>query len=141
MASPTAASITPLPIPANSRWRTMRIRTLRIAFDFPGDQSHRWAASVRDPGFVRDVSGYFARLRTRRRACAIMQRYYGRSEDLEFVGARGLHGHLQSRLPLYRQWFVEAAEQSSQDWRLLAAIGYQESKWNPSAASASGAKG
>ena len=43
--------------------------------------------------------------------------------------------HLQSRLPLYKQWFDEAAEQSSQDWRLLAAIGYQESKWNPSAAS------
>ena len=49
--------------------------------------------------------------------------------------------HLQSRLPLYKQWFEEAAEQSSQDWRLLAAIGYQESKWNPSAASASGAQG
>ena len=39
--------------------------------------------------------------------------------------------HLQSRLPLYKKWFEEAAEQSSQDWRLLAAIGYQESKWNP----------
>ena len=49
--------------------------------------------------------------------------------------------HMQSRLPLYKQWFVEAAEQSSQDWRLLAAIGYQESKWNPRAASSSGARG
>ena len=49
--------------------------------------------------------------------------------------------HLQSRLPLYKKWFEEAAEQSSQDWRLLAAIGYQESKWNPKAASPSGAKG
>jgi len=49
--------------------------------------------------------------------------------------------HLQSRLPLYKQWFVEAAEQSSQDWRLLAAMGYQESKWNPSAASSAGARG
>ena len=39
--------------------------------------------------------------------------------------------HLQSRLPLYKKWFEQAAAQSSQDWRLLAAIGYQESKWNP----------
>ena len=54
---------------------------------------------------------------------------------LEFAGAPGFMRHLQSRLPLYKKWFVEAAEQSSQDWRLLAAIGYQESKWNPSAAS------
>jgi membrane-bound lytic murein transglycosylase F len=49
--------------------------------------------------------------------------------------------NVQSRLPLYKKWFEEAAEQSSQDWRLLAAIGYQESKWNPLAASTSGAFG
>ena len=48
---------------------------------------------------------------------------------------------MHSRLPLYKKWFEEAAAQSSQDWRLLAAIGYQESKWNPSAASPSGAVG
>ncbi len=114
---------------------------LRIAFDFPGTKSIAWAASVRDGSFVRDVSGYFARLSASGELAAIMQRYYGRSQDMEFVGTRTFMGHLQSRLPLYRQWFVEAAEQSSQDWRLLAAIGYQESKWNPSALSASGAKG
>jgi membrane-bound lytic murein transglycosylase F len=114
---------------------------LRIAFDFPGEQSIAWAASSRDPSFVVDVSDYFERLRTGGQLAAIMQRYYGRSDDLEFSGARTFMGHLQSRLPLYQQWFVEAAEQSDQDWRLLAAIGYQESKWNPSAASASGAKG
>ena len=114
---------------------------LRIAFDFPADKSIAWAASVRDPNFVHDVSGYFARLRADGDLAAIMRRFYGRSEDVEFVGERTFMGHLQSRLPLYRQWFVEAAEQSSQDWRLLAAMGYQESKWNPSAASAAGAKG
>lgn len=114
---------------------------LRIAFDFPGEQSIAWAASARDPNFVRDVGGYFARLRSGGQLASIMQRYYGRTDDLDYLGARAFMGHLQSRLPLYRQWFIEAAEQSSQDWRLLAAMGYQESKWNPSAASGSGAKG
>jgi membrane-bound lytic murein transglycosylase F len=114
---------------------------LRIAFDFPVEQSIAWAASERDPRFVLEVSDYFERLRTGGQLAGIMQRYYGRSDDLESTGARTFMGHLQSRLPLYRQWFVEAAEQSDQDWRLLAAIGYQESKWNPSASSASGAKG
>ena len=104
---------------------------LRIAFDFPGIQSLAWAASTRDPGFLRDVSDYFARLNASGELAAIVLRYYGRSEDLEFAGTRGFMLHLQSRLPLYKKWFEEAAEQSSQDWRLLAAIGYQESKWNP----------
>jgi membrane-bound lytic murein transglycosylase F len=114
---------------------------LRIAFDLPGSQSLAWAASDRDPEFLHDMSNYFARLNVNGELASIVKRYYGRSEDLEFVGARGFMRHLQYRLPLYQKWFEEAAEQSSQDWRLLAAIGYQESKWNPSAASASGAKG
>ncbi len=114
---------------------------LRIAFDLPGSRSIAWAASARDPGFLHDMGNYFDRLNVDGELAAIVQRYYGRSEPLEFVGARGFMRHLQSRLPLYQKWFEEAAEQSRQDWRLLAAIGYQESKWNPTAASASGAKG
>ena len=114
---------------------------LRIAFDFSGSQSVAWAATTRDPKFLRTVSAYFARLNNSGELAAIVQRYYGRSEDLEFAGAPDFMHHLQSRLPLYKKWFEEAAAQSSQDWRLLAAIGYQESKWNPRAASPSGAKG
>ena len=114
---------------------------LRIAFDFPGSQSLAWAVSTHDADFLRDVSYYFSRMNTDGELAAIVKRYYGRSEDMDFVGARGFMRHLQSRLPLYKKWFEEAAEQSSQDWRLLAAIGYQESKWNPGASSAAGAKG
>ncbi len=114
---------------------------LRIAFDFPGPQSVAWAASTRYPEFLLDMSAYFAALNRDGELASIVNRYYDRSEDLELVGERGFIQHLQSRLPLYKKWFEEAAEQSSQDWRLLAAIGYQESKWNPSAASGAGARG
>jgi len=49
--------------------------------------------------------------------------------------------HVVERLPRYQPWFAEAAKQTGIDWRLLAAIGYQESKWNPSASSEDGALG
>jgi membrane-bound lytic murein transglycosylase F len=114
---------------------------LRIAFDFPGNRPLAWAASNRDPGFNHDLAEYFSHLYANGELTAILKRYYGPAEDAEFAAQPGFMRHLQSRLPLYKQWFVEAAEQSSQDWRLLAAIGYQESKWNPSAASSAGAKG
>jgi membrane-bound lytic murein transglycosylase F len=114
---------------------------LRIAFDFPGSQSLAWAASNRYPEFQRDMSVFFSSLNSTGELAAIVKHYYGRSEDAEFAEAPVFMRHLQSRLPLYKRWFEEAAQQSSQDWRLLAAIGYQESKWNPSAASASGALG
>jgi len=114
---------------------------LRIAFDFPGSRPLAWAASARDPAFTHHVAEYFARMNSDGELAPIVKRYYGRSEDPEFAGEPAFMRNLQSRLPLYKQWFVEAAEQSSQDWRLLAAIGYQESKWNPGAASSAGAKG
>jgi membrane-bound lytic murein transglycosylase F len=114
---------------------------LRIAFDFPGNRPLAWAASDRDRGFAGDMAKYFARFKGGGELATIVNRYYGRTEEAEFAGGPGFMRHLQSRLPLYKQWFVEAAEQSSQDWRLLAAMGYQESKWNPSAASSAGARG
>jgi membrane-bound lytic murein transglycosylase F len=114
---------------------------LRIAFDFPGSQSLAWAASDRYPEFRQAMGAYFANLHGTGELAVIVNRYYGRSEDAEFAEAPDFMRHLQSRLPLYKKWFEEAAEQSSQDWRLLAAIGYQESKWNPRAASGSGALG
>jgi membrane-bound lytic murein transglycosylase F len=44
-------------------------------------------------------------------------------------------------LPQYRQLFQEAEETSGVDWRLLAAIGYQESHWDPAATSPTGVRG
>lgn len=114
---------------------------LRIAFDFPGSRSVAWAVSARDPEFLSEVYDYFARIHRNGVLASIVDRYYGRSEQFEFASESGFMQHMQSRLPLYQQWFAQAAEKSSQDWRLLAAIGYQESKWNPRAASAAGALG
>src|ERR1700678_1399014 len=114
---------------------------LRIAFDFPGSQSLAWAASDRYPEFRQTMGAYFASLSQKGELAAVVNRYYGHSEDAELAEAPDFMRHMQSRLPLYKKWFEEAADESSQDWRLLAAIGYQESKWNPHAASGSRALG
>ncbi len=114
---------------------------LRVAFDFPGVQSLAWAASDRDPSFLRAIGEYFSHLNSDGELAAIVQRYYGREDDQEFAGTSSFMRDLKARLPLYQRWFQEAAQASRQDWRLLAAIGYQESKWNPIATSPTGAKG
>ena len=41
--------------------------------------------------------------------------------------------HLQQRLPRYEKAFRETAKEHGIDWRLLAAIGYRESHWQPEA--------
>jgi len=48
---------------------------------------------------------------------------------------------LRELLPQYRHAFEAAQAASGTDWRLLAAVGYQESQWDPFAASETGARG
>jgi len=55
--------------------------------------------------------------------------------------AADFHGHIQTRLPSLRPPFEAAARETGISWRTLAALGYQESRWRPSAVSPRGAQG
>ena len=48
---------------------------------------------------------------------------------------------MRNTLPQYRPHFQEAQIQTGIDWRLLAALAYQESRWNPVATSRTGVRG
>jgi membrane-bound lytic murein transglycosylase F len=55
--------------------------------------------------------------------------------------AADFHAHIQTRLPHLRPAFEAAARDIGFDWRVLAALGYQESRWRPAAVSPKGAQG
>ena len=100
------------------------------AFSNLGDASLRKAACRFLQGLERD--GTLKRLRAR---------YFGHSGRLNFVDTREFWRHVRDRLPRYRAYFERAAEQTGIDWRLLAAIGYQESHWREDAVSPTGVRG
>jgi membrane-bound lytic murein transglycosylase F len=55
--------------------------------------------------------------------------------------AADFHSHIDTRLPHLRAPFEAAARDTGISWRLLAALGYQESRWRPAAVSPMGAQG
>ena len=63
------------------------------------------------------------------------------SGDFNYESAHQFQADIALRLPALQALFEEAAQQTGLDWRLLAAVGYQESKWQGAAASADGARG
>ena len=71
----------------------------------------------------------------------VKDRYYGHTDKFDYVGTRNFIRHYESRLPRYRAIFEEAAAEWGVDWRLLAAIGYQESHWRSGAVSPTGVRG
>ena len=58
-----------------------------------------------------------------------------------FIGSREFIADMTTKLPIYEDKFKEAASVYNLDWKLLAAISYQESKWNNNAISPTGVKG
>jgi len=71
----------------------------------------------------------------------LAERFYGHLDRLNYVGARTFVHHLKNRLPKYDELFRAHAAAYNLDWRLLAAIGYQESHWRPNAVSPTGVRG
>ncbi|WP_029919590.1 transglycosylase SLT domain-containing protein [Nevskia soli] len=58
-----------------------------------------------------------------------------------YFGTGNFSDDVDAVLPQYRGNFEEAARRNGLDWRLLAAVGYQESRWNPAAESPTGVRG
>ena len=115
---------------------------VRVAFELGEPQQLAWAMKPGYDGSLRDaVARYFEQVRSNGLLAALEDRYFGHTEDFDYVGARTFLRHIERRLPRYRVWFQEAAEKVGMDWRLLAAVGYQESHWNPRAVSPTGVRG
>lgn len=115
---------------------------LRVAFDISPPVPLAWAFPPgEDRSLIEKAEEYFAALQESGELDQLLEHYYGYVSDFDYVGTRRYMKHIEQRLPSYRGWFREAANQTGEDWRLLAAIGYQESHWDPEAVSPTGVRG
>lgn len=67
------------------------------------------------------------------------EKYFGHVQNFDFVDTRTFLQRAKSLLPKYQDLFKTHA--NLVDWRLLAAISYQESHWDPEARSYTGVRG
>lgn len=115
---------------------------LRIALDLDVANSIAWAfPTYGGRSLVERADQYLQKIRRNGELTRILDRYYGHNDDFDYVGTRAFIRHYESRLPRYREMFESAADRTSLDWTLLAAIGYQESHWRRSAVSPTGVRG
>lgn len=115
---------------------------VRVAFDLEERQNLAWALPPgADDSLLQAVNRFIEQARQDKTLQQLGERYYGQGEVLGYVGTVTFAKHLQQRLPRYEQHFRKAAEKYKVDWRLLAAIGYQESMWQPDAVSKTGVRG
>ncbi len=115
---------------------------LRVALDLQLDDPLAWAFRKTDGGsLLREADEFLINTKRSGVLAQVNDRYYGHAEKFDYVGTRAFIRHFESRLPRYLDLFKQASLQTNIDWRLLAAIGYQESHWRPKAVSPTGVRG
>jgi len=102
-----------------------------VGFALPTDRPVQWIVRRRADDLLEGVNRFFQQLRESGRMAKLIQQATGEARSFAYEESREFQTHLAERLPRFRPWFEQASVQSGIDWRLLAAIGYQESKWDP----------
>ena len=114
---------------------------LRPAFKLAESEAVAWAIAPHGEDLLPEVERYFADIESNGRLADILERNRRALMRFDRVDAANFVAGVRERLPLYQAWFQEAAAATGIDWRLLAAIGYQESRWDESAISSTGVQG
>jgi len=115
---------------------------LRIAFELGEPKQLRWAIKKSaDNSLLEAMNKFFIEIKQNGRLDQLIHRYYGQVEKFNYSDLQTFQLHVRERLPRYRDIFIREADKQGLDWRLLAAIGYQESLWNPKAKSPTGVRG
>lgn len=102
---------------------------------------HQSRSAEDDPGLLEAANAYLQDSRDSGLIDALIERYYGHLDIMGYVGANAFAKHLQQRMPKYEAMFRKHAKEYGLDWQLLAAVGYQESHWDPQARSKTGVRG
>jgi membrane-bound lytic murein transglycosylase F len=114
---------------------------LRPAFKLAESEAVAWALSPHGTDLMPEVVRYFADLEAGGGLADILERNRRALVRFDRVDAASFVSGVRERLPQYRAWFEEASAATGIDWRLLAAIGYQESRWDAAAVSPTGVQG
>jgi membrane-bound lytic murein transglycosylase F len=103
-----------------------------LAWVFPDDADQALLQKVQDFFNTIEKDGMLAR---------IADRYYGHIYRLDQNDIVSFLGSMNGRLDTLRPYFEEAEDVTGMDWRLLAAVAYQESHWDEQATSPTGVRG
>ena len=114
---------------------------VKIAFPIEEQQSLAWAVKKRETGLQKAINEFLKKIKEDGTFAKIYEKYYANVEIFDYVDLKKYHRRLKTRFPKYKEIIKRAAEKYGFDWRLIAAMVYQESHFNPRAKSFTGVRG
>lgn len=114
---------------------------IKIAFPVAEPQALGWAVKKGDNKLLEEINTFLAKIKENGKYDEIYERYYGNVHIFDYVDLMKFHRRLESRFPKYKGIIKDQAEIHDFDWRLITAMIYQESHFNPRAVSFTDVKG
>jgi membrane-bound lytic murein transglycosylase F len=114
---------------------------VRIAFPIEEPQSLGWAVKKGETALRNKINEFFEMIEKNGTFKEIYDRYYATAERFDHLDIKRFQERIETRLPKYERTIKHAADLYGLDWRLIAALVYQESQFNPWAKSFSGVRG
>ncbi len=113
---------------------------LAIGFSVGQKQDIAWAVDInQDDSLLAALIEYFGVIRQNGTLKALEDKYFGHVRQFNYVDTREFIRAAKTVLPQFKEWFIQYA--GDLDWRLIAAMSYQESHWKPNARSVTGVRG
>ncbi|MGD2127546.1 MAG: membrane-bound lytic murein transglycosylase MltF [Desulfobacteraceae bacterium] len=113
----------------------------KIGFPMGEPQILGWAVKKGEKALLNAINEFFTAMKKDGTFEAIHDQYFANVEIFDYVDLKKYHKRLEKRLPKYKGTIQRAAREHGFDWRLIAAMIYQESHFSPRARSYTGVRG
>jgi membrane-bound lytic murein transglycosylase F len=100
-----------------------------------------WAVGPQYETLRDELDEFLAQLQKNGTLRRLADRHFARVRQIPRIDAGIFQERVRKVLPQYRTLLQEAQEATGIEWRLLAAVAYQESQWDPLATSETGVRG
>ena len=114
---------------------------IKVAFPISETQLIAWAVRKDDPELLDQINRFLAKIIRDGTFERIYYKYYSYVEIFDYFDIKVFHDRIETRLPSYETVIRREARKYGFDWRLIAAVIYQESHFNPNARSYTGVRG
>ena len=114
---------------------------IRIGIPIQEKESLAWAVRRDDSQMLKQINKFFLYAINNGILKQLTARYYDNVENFDSYELKKFHERIKTRLPKFKDAIKEESEKYGFDWRLVAAMIYQESHFNPKAKSFTNVKG
>ncbi len=108
---------------------------------FAEDSELAWMINKNNDKLKQVINDWFDRFKDNHDLSYTLEKYYGYVETFDYVDTHKFLARVSTRLPKYKEFFIDAAIKNDIEPSLLAAQSYQESHWDRKAKSPTGVRG